>query len=774
VTAPRPEEAAAAAPSRRDVLRGALAGGALGLAVTIGGPGCGGGGHIVRRADETGDLAPNAYITILASGRVALAVNKAEIGQGVTTAYATLVAEELEVDPDEIEVHFADSLPVYRTSGAEGVPLFRVHATGGSTSTREAYVPLRRAAAAAREMLVAAAAAGWGVPASACAIAGGRVTHPASGRSAGLGELTRAAARLPVPARPAIKRPEQFRLIGKRSARVDARAKVTGQAKFGIDVTVPAMVCAYPIHGPRFGARPEAVRAAAARAVPGVIDVVALPWGVAVVAERYWQALRAARLVEVDWTAGPAAGLDTDRLAAAARDHRGPGGAVRETGNAPRAIARARSKGQILDAVYEAPHLAHAPLEPQNCVVAVRGDAAEVWAPCQIPTVVQEAVADALGISADDVLVHTTYAGGGFGRRLLGDFAAQAAQVARAVKRPVKLIWSRASDLTQGYYRPAASVAVRGALDERGRISALECHVVSQPITLSQGELVRGGQPGWIPAPLRRGTARTLMALAASNTGIDMFATEGASDTPYRVPSLRVAYTPVRTAVPVAFWRSVGHSYTAFAMESAIDELAALARQDPLAFRLAHLGAGTREARVLAAAAELAGWDGPRGPAVPAGHARGIARHTAFGTECAEVAEVTLVDGRIRVTRVWCAIECGVAVNPDIVRAQIEGAVVFGLSAALDQRITIKDGAVQETNYDRFPVLRIDECPRIEVAILESRAEPTGVGVPRLPPIAPAVASAVAALTGARLRALPLQAALAAAGAPRAGAEGAR
>jgi isoquinoline 1-oxidoreductase subunit beta len=737
--------------SRRDLLRGALAGGALIVGTQL--VGCGGARKArIRHAERTGELAPDAFVTILPSGVVALACSKAEIGQGVTTAYATLVAEELEVDPGDVQVALADSLDAYKTLTMPGIPLFRIQATGGSTSTAEGWVPLRTAAAAAREMLVGAAAATWGVPASACAARAGRVVHEASGRSAGYGELTREAARRPVPAHPRLKPASEFRQIGKRKGRVDARAKVTGAQRYGIDHTVPDMVHAYAIHGPRYGARPRAVRADAARTQPGVIDVVTLRWGVAVVAARFWQARRAAPMVEIDWTEGPCAKLDTDALAAAARATRDRGAPTRDDGHA----ARATRGRPALDAVYEVPHLAHAPLEPQNCIAHVRGKRVEIWAPCQVPTVVQEAIAEALGVDADHVLVHTMFSGGGFGRRLVADYAVQAATIAKAVGRPVKLIWTRESDMTQGFYRPAAVVRVRGAV-AGGRATGLDAHVVSQSLALDSSEMVSGGMPAWLPTFMRRMSARASLALTASNTAIDMFATEGAADTPYRIPNLRVRYTPVDTAMPVGSWRSVGHSYTGFVMESAIDELAHAAGADPLAFRRAHLEAGSRERRVLDAVARLAGWGG----AAPTGHARGLARHTAFFTECAEVAEVTVVDGRIRVTRVWAAVECGVAVNPDLVRAQIEGAIIFGLSAALDEEITMKAGVVQQTNYDTFPALRMFESPRIEVTILPSEAAPTGAGEPGLPPIAPAVANALFTLTGKRLRRLPLQRALA-------------
>ena len=742
-------------PSRRDILRGALAGGALCVAASLA-PGCGGGGRarMIRRAEQTGELAANAYVTILPSGLVALTVHKAEIGQGVSTAYATLVAEELEVEPGDIELHFADSRPEFRTTGLEGVPLFAVHATGGSTSTREGFLPLRRAAAAAREMLVAAAAAQWDVPARECVARAGRVHHDGRGESLGYGELTKLAARQHVPDSPRLKKRGDFRVIGKHGARVDARAKVTGTATFGIDVTVPDMVCAFPIHGPTFGARPREVRADAARKSRGVIDVLSMPWGVAVVAEKYWQAQRAARLVEVDWHDGKTKGLDSAALVAAARAHRESGGTLRSDGKVGRAFRRASSAERV-EAIYEVPYLAHAPLEPQNCVALVKDGKVELWAPCQSPTMIQETVADAIGVDPERVLVHTTFAGGGFGRRLLGDYAAQAAQIAKQVGRPVKLIWSRESDMTQGFYRPAAVTHVRGAVDvDKRRAVSLSYHSLSQPLTLDAAESIRGGQPTWLPEFMRAMTAKQVLALTASNTMIDMFATEGAHDTPYRIPNLRVEYTPVDTGIPVASWRSVGHSINGFVMESAIDELAHAAKADPLAFRLAHLEDGSRERRVLEAVAKLAGWGG----APPAGHAWGIARHTSFGTEAAEVAEVTVVGGRIRVTRVWCAVDCGLVVNPDIVRAQLEGGIVFGLSAALDQEITMIDGVVQQHNFDTFPSLRMHECPHIETTIAETDSDDlTGVGEPAVPPIAPAVANALFALTGKRVRTLPLQ-----------------
>lgn len=737
--------------SRRGVLRGALAGSALCIGVSLtGGLGCGGAQkRRMRRADDTGELEANMYITVLPTGVIRLAVNKSEIGQGVTTGYATLVAEELEVEVEDIDFYFADSLQKYRTSGLEGVPMFRLHATGGSTSLREAFVPLRRASAAAREMLVAAAAQQWNVSPGACRAQAGHVVHKQSGRKLGYGQLTKHAARQSAPRDPRIKKPGEFRLIGKRTRRVDAEAKVTGAAVFGIDVQVANMVRAYVIHPPSRGAQAKSVRADAATSMPGVIGVLSFDFGVAVVAEKYWQAQAAAAGVAVEWRS-VRAGLTTAKLAVAARNYRKSGAVVTEHGDAKDAV---RTGDAVVQAVYEAPYLTHAPLEPQNCTVSVKkAGRVEVWAPCQVPTTIQEAVADAVGVDADDVLVHTTYCGGGFGGRLLGDVAAQAAKIAKKVRRPVQLIWSRESDMSQGSYRPAVTAFLRGSVIA-GRAEALHYHCLSQPIAANQLESTRGGQPSWLPRFTRQVTAKSMSALFNANTNIDWFATEGASDTPYRIANRRFEYTPVKTDVPVGFWRSVGHSFNGFIMEGFVDELAHAAGRDPYAFRRQMLKKDSRELRVLDAVAELSGW----GDAAAPGFARGIVRHTAFGTEVAEVAEAGVVDGRIRVTRVWCAVDCGIAVNPDVVAAQMEGGIIFGLSAALDQEITWVDGVVQQKNYDSYPTLRMFECPEVIVKVMPSEADPTGVGEPGLPPIAPAVANAVFAATGVRLRRMPLQ-----------------
>ncbi|MDB5215373.1 MAG: aldehyde oxidase and xanthine dehydrogenase molybdopterin binding protein, partial [Myxococcaceae bacterium] len=635
-------------------------------------------------------------------------------------------------------------LPEYKTSSF-------MHLTGGSTSTKEAYLPLRVASASAREMLVAAAALDWSVPATECRTEAGTVIHDRSNRRAGYGDLTLKAARLSVPSKPALKPRSQFKLIGKRNLRVDSRAKVEGTAKFGMDVVVPNMVRALVIHGPVYGAEAKAIRADAAKKMPGILGVLAVTRGVAVVAEKYWQALAAAPLVEVDWSAGDVAGLDTAKMRAAAHAFKDKGEPFRSEGNVDKAIGRAQIK---IEAIYDVPYLAHAPMEPQNCTVHVKGDQAEVWAPCQSPSILQAYVSDALGISQNDVLVHTTFIGGGFGRRLVADWAVQAALISRAVGRPAQVIWSREDDMTQAFYRPQGTAHIRGAVSaDRSTASAIAVHLISQSIALDTEEWVRGATAG-VPRAVQSILSSTLTGMVGSNTVPDLFAGEGLANTPYTVENLDMTFTPIMSKLPITSWRSVGNSVTGFLMEGFVDELARAAKQDPYAFRRRMLKADSRQIPVLDAVARLAKW-GEKKPGV----GRGIARHFSFDSEVAEVVDVEIVNGRIKVRRVWAAVDCGIAVNPDIVRQQVEGSILFGLSAALDQEITIVNGVVQQTNFDAFPVLRMHECPEITVEVLDIDREPTGIGEPGLPPIAPAVANAIFDLTGIRLRRLPLQAA---------------
>ncbi len=719
--------------SRRQFLSGLGGLGVLSLGVEVGcGPSA-----VVRHAEKTGELSPSVFVTVKRDGRVAVQIEKVEFGQGVTTMYSTLVAEDLDVGIDHIDAHYADGLPEYRTAG--GIQL-----TGGSMSTREGYLPLRRAAASAREMLVGAAAEEWNVPRSACRTENGFVVN--GERRLAYGDLTVRAAKQPIPDAPRLKPRSEFKLIGKHDRRVDLRAKIDGTAKFGADVMIPGMVRAWVLHGPVYGANANAVHADKARAMTGVIDVFAFPGGVAVVAEKTWQAIAAARLVEVTWDRGEVAGLDTDKLRAAVRAHTKDGDTVRDDGNAEQAIARAPTK---LEATYEGPYLCHAPMEPQNCTVHVRGDKVEVWAPNQSPSLMQGGIGRALGVAPDDVLVHTTLAGGGFGRRAAPDFAIQAAHIAKRVGRPVQMTWSRESDMTQAYYRPFVNVRMRGGVAADGHVTGVAAHALGQSVISSLLPVAKGALP--LPQGIQGTLLDAARGMVGSDTIMDPSTTEGIHDTSYALENFRVAFTPINTKLPVLFWRSVGHSFNGFAMESFIDELAHAAKKDPLELRRSMLPEGSRARRVLEATAAM--WKAPK----PAGIGRGIARHTSFESEVCEIADVEIVDGRIKVRRVHVFVDCGLVVNPDIVRAQMEGGVIYGLSAALDQEITLVDGVVQQKNFDTFPPLRMFECPEITVTILESDAKPTGVGEPGLPPIAPAVANAIFDLTGKRLRRLPLQ-----------------
>jgi len=710
-----------------------VGGGVLALAA------CGGGGQAMRieHAEHTGDLIANLYITILVSGRVSLIVNKAEIGQGVSTGYATLVAEELAVPLDHIDVHYADSNQGMRTSSTMQI-------TGGSTSTAEAFVPLRHAAASAREMLIAAAAQQWKVPAKDCVAANGHVEH--GDQKLGYGELTKYAAHLDVPDKPRLKAPKDFTLVGKVDRRVDVRGKVDGTATFGIDVSVPNMVNAFAIHGPTFGAKPIKVDAERAKRHPGVIDVLAFDWGVAIVAEKFWQARAAAADVAVTWDKGTLAGLDTAKLQTAMRTHDKAGLISRDDGDATHAIDRAEHK---VEATYEAPYVAHATMEPQNATVHVKGDKAEVWAPTQSPTLAQAFVANAIGIDFKDVTVHVTLCGGGFGRRAVADVIGHAAQISQRVKRPVKLVWTRESDMTQAWYRPVYAAKVVGGVRD-GKISGVRMRVLSQSIALSAGDWF-GAVLSSLPRSVIDMLSGAALAIFSSGSFGDPFSTEGLQNTQYKFANFQLAAEPVQTKLPVASWRSVGNSVTAFIMESFVDELAVAAKQDPFALRRTVLSA--RQIRVLDALEKLSGWSTP--PAQGIG--RGVARHQAFDTEVAQVAEIELVNNRIRVKKVYCVVDCGIAVNPDVIRAQMEGGIIFGLSAALDQEITLVDGVVQQRNFDTFPLVRMHESPEIVVEIIQSENKPTGVGEPGLPPIAPAVANAVFQLTGTRLRRMPLQ-----------------
>ena len=665
---------------------------------------------------------PNAFIRIDRQGRVTLVMHKAEMGQGILTALAQLLAEELDVDLAGVALEHAGP-----DDQRYGEPLFGgLQMTGGSTSVRGAWLPLRQAGAQARALLVQAAAQRWQVDATTLQTRQGQVLDAAGARSLPYGELVAAAARLPLPAAVPLKPASAFTLIGRPTRRLDGPAKISGQAVFGIDVKRPGLKVASVAACPVFGGTLASVDRAAALKVPGVHQVLQLPDAVAVVADHTWAARQGLLAAAPTWHGGAHAGLDSARLLADLETAaRGPGAVAGQTGDAAAAMAGAARR---LDAVYRAPFLAHATMEPMNCTVEVRRDGVDVWVGTQVPTRAQAVAARAAGLAPAQVQVHNQLLGGGFGRRLEVDFIEQAVRFARQVTGPLKVLWSREEDMQHDLYRPYYHDTLAAGLDAAGRPVAWTHRVAGSSI------LAR-----FLPPAFR--------------DGVDGDAVEGAVDTPYRLPATRVTYVRAEPAgVPTAFWRGVGPTHNAFVVEGFVDELAAQAGIDPLAYRQA-LVVDPRARAVLDQAAQAAGWGTP----LPPGQGRGIALLHAFGSFVAQVAQVAVAaDGELRVLRVVCAVDCGVAVNPGTVAAQMEGGIVFGLSAALWGEITVADGRVQQSNFHDYRVMRMAEAPRIEVHVMPSSQAPGGVGEPGTSAAIPAVVNAVFAATGRRIRTLPI------------------
>ncbi len=720
---------------------------------------------------QPGQVAFNGWLKIGSDDSVVVVMPKSEMGQGVHTALAMVLADELDADWSRVRVDNApidkiynnlaavvDSLPFHPDNTgtlkqlvghltAKTMREVGVMMTGGSSSVKDLWLPMRQAGASARAMLVGAAAQSWGVPASEVQVSAGVLTH-ASGKKARFGEMVASAAAQALPTAPTLKTPAQFTLMGKPTRRLEAASKVNGTAQFGLDVVQPGMLYASVRMCPTLGGTVALLDGAAALKLPGVKQVLQVTGyhggtaAVVAVADTPWHAMQAVKAVDVTWNeAVPAASFDSasaiDRLAQTLDTDEGFG--YFSTGDVKAALAGA---AKTLSAGYRAPFLAHATLEPQNCTVLFKGGLATVWAPTQVPDLARRAAALALGIDASAVDVQVQLLGGGFGRRLDVDFIGQAAAIAKAVSQtvgpvPVQTFWSRAEDTTHDFYRPAAVSRFKAGFNAQGQLTAW--HNVS-------------AGPAITPQVLNR-----LFGLPAG--GPDKTTSEGAFDQPYEWPNARVGHVSVDHPVPVGFWRAVGHSHQAFFKESFVDEAAHAVGQDPVAFRAALLQQHPRHLRVLQRAAELAGWGTPLPPASDgAKTARGVALHQSFGAIVAQVAEVSVAaDKTIRVHRVVCVVDCGTPINPNHIAQQMESAVVFGLSAALYGQITIEKGRVQQSNFHDYPSLRIDACPVIQTHVMPSTAHPEGVGEPGLPPIAPAVANALFALTGQRLRSLPLK-----------------
>ncbi|WP_374340291.1 molybdopterin cofactor-binding domain-containing protein [Methyloversatilis sp.] len=717
--------------------RGFLKGGA-GLALAVLTPSAafaetGGPGH-AGSAMVDGEFSPGAFLRIGTDGTVTVVAKHLEMGQGIYTGLATLVAEELDADWSRVTVEGAPA-DARRYSNL----FWKAQGTGGSTAIANSYEQMRRAGATARAMLVSAAAQQWKVPASQITVKNGVVSHAASGRKAGFGELAEAAAHLPVPANVKLKNPKDFTLIGRSAPRVDSVAKTTGRATFTQDVKLPGMLVAVVAHPPRFGGRVKSVDDKAARAVKGVSEVVVIPNGVAVLAADYWTAKKGRDALKVEWDEAQAYRGSSDAIVADYRERaKTPGLDARNDGNAEAALGKA---GKVIEAEYVFPYLAHASMEPLNCVMKLENGECEVWNGEQLHTVDQFSLARALGIEADRVKLNMVYAGGSFGRRAnpQSDYLLETAQIVKAIngRAPVKLVWSREDDMRGGFYRPIYLHRVRAALDARGMPVAWQQRIVGQSIV--------AGSP-FEPMLVK--------------DGVDVTSVEGAATLPYAIPNLNVDLhtTNADVKVPVQWWRSVGSTHTAYATEVFLDELALAAGKDPVAYRMALLKKHPRHAGVLKLAADKAGWNRPLAPAADgAARGRGVAVHESFNSYVAEVVEVTVQkDGRFKVDRVVCAVDCGVAVNPDVVKAQMEGGIGYALAAALTGSITLKDGVVEQSNFNDYPVLRINEMPKVEVHIVKSAAAPTGVGEPGVPPLAPALANALRAATGKTLRTLPI------------------
>ena len=693
------------------------------------------------RVRNDGPFAPNAFIRIDRDSRVTLMMHKVEMGQGTYTSMPMLLAEELEVELSQVRLEHA---PPNDALYAE--PLFGVQETGGSTSVRGNWEPLRRAGAGARALLVAAAAQTWKVDASSCRAARGEVVHGPTGRTLAYGALVDRAATLPLPGDVPLKDPKDWKLIGTPAKRLDSPDKVNGKAQYGIDVRLPGMKVATVAVCPVFGGKLASVDDSKAKAIPGVHQVVRLEDAVAVVAEHMWAAQQGVAALDIRWDEGPNAQLTTAdivrQLDAASRQ---PGVVARKDGDVAQAMAGAARK---VEAIYEVPFLAHATMEPVNCTVHVRPDGCDLWVGTQVPTFAQTAAAKLTGLPKHKVQVHNHLLGGGFGRRLEVDFIIRAVEIAKQVAGPVKVVWTREADIQHDMYRPYYYDRIAAGLDERGKPIAWSHRIAGSSIMARvTSEL--------FPKTLRVMRAAGLHQLVAMVKGLDVDAVEGAAEPPYALPNIRVEYVRQEPpSIPTAFWRGVGPTHNIFVVESFIDELAAVTQHDPFQYRRALLDQSPRAKAVLELAALQAGWDRALAP----GSGRGISLLHAFGSYIAQVAEVSVSkQGDVRVGRVVCAVDCGTIVNPDTVKAQMESGIIFGISAALWGEITLKNGRVEQHNFNDYRVLRLPEAPVIEVHLVQSTAAPGGVGEPGTSAVMPAVANAIFAATGKRIRKLPVK-----------------
>ena len=699
--------------SRRTFLKVSAAGGALVISGYI--PG------LNDTAEAAGSFEPNVWLKIGADDTVTITLSQLEMGQGVMTSMPMLVAEELDIDWNKIKTEWAPADPKYGNPNFGGAQL-----TAGSNSVRGMWRPLREAGGTARAMLVTAAAKDWSVAENTCSTEKGEVIHKATGRRARYGSLVDKAAALPVPKDVSLKDPKDFRLLGKTMPRLDIPEKVNGRAVFGIDVKRPNMLIARVVRCPVFGGKVATFNADKAKEVAGVRHVVQISSGIAVVADNYWAASKGAQALDVKWNEGSLANLTSadimKKYKALAEQ---PGKVARNDGDAAGAV---KGAGRSFERVFELPFLAHACMEPMNCTADVRSDRCDVWVPTQGQTASAAAAVAASGLPAKAVNIHTTYLGGGFGRRGEADFVTDAVETSKATGKPVKVIWTREDDIQHDYYRPVSYVRMWGALDPSGKPVAFMQRLVQQSLMKRLG-----------PLP---------------PNGVDFISVDGSATLPYDIPNIRVEYTETDPGIPYGFWRSVGASVQGFVVEGFIDELATTAGKDPYQFRHDLLSKHPRHRAVLDLVAEKSGWGKP----LPAGHARGIAVMEAFGSIVGEVAEVSVTNGAVRVHKVWCAVDTGWVINPDTIKAQMEGGTIYGLTAALKGEITIQNGRVAQHHFNDYPMIRHNEAPEVEVHIVPSTEKPGGIGEPSTAVAAGALANAIFAATGKRIYTLPIRA----------------
>jgi isoquinoline 1-oxidoreductase beta subunit len=701
--------------SRRSFLKSAAtATGGLVIALYL--PACSKPEEKAKAAGPVKQISANAWLRIGTDGSITVLCDRSEMGQGVYTALPTLLAEELGVAPSSIKVEFAPPGKEYINNLLGG------QVTGGSTSVRDAWEKLRMAGAEARMRLINAAAKDWGAPPQSCSVADGYVVFTSRRKS--FGELAEAAAALPKPENVQLKTRNEFKYIGKPQPRLDTPSKVDGSAQFGIDVRLPDMLYAALAQPPELGSTVKSFKADAAQGMPGVKQVLQTSSGVAVIADSWWQAKQARDALQIEWAPGPNAKLTNAAISAGLKTAAsGKGKEVRKDGDAEAGM----KSGRRFEATYELPLLAHATMEPMNCTAEFRDDGCHIYVPTQVQQIAQGAAAQASGLPPEKVFVHTTFLGGGFGRRLEGDFIPAAVECAKAVNKPVKLLWTREDDMTHDKYRPPARNTLSASFDSANKLNTVKIHLVAPSITSR-----------WFPA-------------AVANGAIDPFAVEAAHNFPYDVPNVYVDYLQHEIGIDVGYWRSVSHALNCFTVESFMDELAYENKVDPYEFRRAMLDKQARWQMVLDTAAKKAGWGH-----APSGHHHGIALMGGYDTYLAQVAEVSLEGNKLKVHKIVCAIDCGQMVNPTIVHQQAEGSIVFGLTAALFSEVNIANGRVKEQNFDDYRMVRMHESPEIEVYVVDSTEKPGGMGEPATALVAPAVCNAIYAATRKRIRALPI------------------